>query len=271
MAEVPPFPHLGYYLNCVSGSDADMALLMHKHLTESCGLVESVFYINGGKERFAALLDARGRYALLTNASFYKENSNMKTTTRMINESATTRPRYFLAQNYIRSAVHGFFAKDVHGGYSLIVDTVSRTHQACLVIEKHKPRQPYRFFAFDPNHNALPTSYSDLALKILDTNRFINQWTPKRDNKGGLCYAVTWRFIYLVIAEGYDPINQEHIHSVYDLVKQKSEIKPHVNGKTSAMNYRVRNGDEVAFVINDENENLIWTKSYILKENNNKK
>lgn len=240
-----------------------MAIFMHKHLINNCGIMCSEFYVNAGKERFCALLNQNGKYALLTNASFYNVGSNTKSTMRIVNELASDRPRYYLAQHTITNAIRGFFAQQQHTGYNLIIDTVSRDHQTCLVIENHKPGSKYRFFALDPNHQGKPSGYSKLAIKIAKAKHFVHQWTSISDNEHGLSYPLTWRFIYLIMAEGYDPINQEHDHAVYNLIRDKQELRPTVSGKSSALDYRVRNRtaeEEVALFVHNQTSNLIWTQ-----------
>lgn len=77
--------------------------------------------------------------------------------------------------------------------------------------------------------------------------------------------AITWRFMYLIMAEGHDAVEREHIHAVYNLRTERQEPRPIVRGKVSALDYQVR-GDvpEVAFVLNGDEQDLIWTTSYLV-------
>lgn len=66
--------------------------------------------------------------------------------------------------------------------------------------------------------------------------------------------------------EGYDPIEQEHVRAVYDLIRQKQKEWQAVQGTRIALDYRVRLAtEEVTFILHNNTRDTIWMTSYLVR------
>lgn len=260
----PPFPHAGYFLNGRSELDSEMVLCLHTFFVDQCSCVRSDFIVNkAGK--FGALLNKQTKFALLTNGAAYTKTSPRSNSTRTELENAYERKRYYLAQNTVVNAIYEFFAHPEHNGYRLIIDTSTPQHQTCLVIQSIGGE--YGFFAFDPNHRCKPSGYAPIAQRVAPSCWIIKQWTTSSDNQHGLCSALTWRFIYAIMAENYDPVQHETIHAEYDFISRKATLTRKTDGWRPSIGYKIRKKSSVALTFNNNCENLVWNECYYLREN----
>lgn len=130
--------------------------------------------------------------------------------------------KYFLARKSIAVLVSQFFnAAAENMEYSLLVDCTTYIHSCMLFIRRkqvtYRNQPSYIFNAFDPNTTCISECFSKVAKEIAAVSE-INVWAAKHGNADGLCFGLNWRFIYSIMCEGHNPLENEKIVGRYNPV-----------------------------------------------------
>lgn len=168
------------------------------------------------------LINFEAKVAILTQSPRWK-GINSRTLGYRIGRDHTKndRPMYFRTYKTVTQLVSKFFQK--YPEYHLMVDVQNGSHQCMLYIVRN-PNGLYSFYAYDPNQGEVADMLRNFAKKISTRVEFMAVWTSHSLNKPGLCYSLTWRFIHLIMYEGYNPILNERIGLKYYFTAKRKEI-----------------------------------------------
>lgn len=175
--------------------------------------------------------DTVRKIALLRYSAAFKIRSGYTRETQgwNINEGY----KYFRAVTSVATMVSTFFnSNEEHMKYSLLVDCTTYVHSCMLFIRRIEgvpANQPsYVFHAFDPNTTCISECFSRVAKQIgaVDT---IKVWSTKKGNTDAVCFGLNWRFIYSIMVEGHDPMENEKIVGLFKVSSNRAS--PYPNGK----------------------------------------
>lgn len=149
--------------------------------------------------------------------------------------------KYFRAITSVGNMVAAFFnSNPEHMQYSLLVDCTTYVHSCMLFIRRIQGvpanQSSYVFHAFDPNNTCVSECFSRVARQIAAVDQ-INVWSSKKGNLDGVCFGLTWRFIYSIMVEGHDPLANEKIANLFTVSSNRAVPYENGNKVVSSVGY----------------------------------
>lgn len=169
------------------------------------------------------LINSKTKVAMLLKSARYPTAAHTLAY-RVGHEHTQNEALYYRTYSAIIKMVSAFFS--AYPTYHLMIDVRNSVHQCMLYVVRNGDRASglYTFYGFDPNQESMASCLFNLCRGISKRAKFMYAWTSCSYNDIGLCYSMTWRFLHLVMFEGYDPILFERIGLKYYFVSKKKQL-----------------------------------------------